>query len=191
MVTFWQQCLEAELGLEEQLESSAPKFHSARGAGVAQLSLVCPRGEMPGAEVSPEVPLEDHVIYSGNIFQYIEENKKWRNRFCVVPHNYGLVLYENKLVRTTPLPPSSSGAIPHPGVTPSMTISPAQAYERELPPRVLVNSAGYKILTSVEQYLELVNNSLPGEQPQGTSAWVWGGVIPEALQKKSLAPELP
>ncbi|NWZ71354.1 NIBL1 protein, partial [Acrocephalus arundinaceus] len=87
-----------------------------------------------------KVPLEDHVIYSGNIFQYIEENKKWRNRFCVVPHNYGLVLYENKL-----------------------------AYERELPPRVLVNSAGYKVLTSVEQYLELVNNSLPGEGPR--AAW--------------------
>ncbi|NWH96498.1 NIBL1 protein, partial [Aegithalos caudatus] len=84
-----------------------------------------------------KVPLEDHVIYSGNIFQYIEENKKWRNRFCVVPHNYGLVLYENKL-----------------------------AYERELPPRVLVNSAGYKVLTSVEQYLELVNNSLPGVTPK-------------------------
>ncbi|XP_066057149.1 protein Niban 2 [Chamaea fasciata] len=84
-----------------------------------------------------KVPLEDHVIYSGNIFQYIEENKKWRNRFCVVPHNYGLVLYENKV-----------------------------AYEKELPPRVLVNSAGYKVLTSVEQYLELVNNSLPGVTPK-------------------------
>lgn len=92
----------------------------------------------------------------------------------MVPHNYGLVLYENKLVRTTPLPPSSSGVIPHAGDTPSMTISPAQAYERELPPRVLVNSAGYKVLTSMEQYLELVNNSLPGEQPLGTSGWVWG-----------------
>ncbi|NXK68410.1 NIBL1 protein, partial [Sylvietta virens] len=91
-----------------------------------------------------KVPLEDHVIYSGNIFQYIEENKKWRNRFCVVPHNYGLVLYENKL-----------------------------AYERELPPRVLVNSAGYKILTSVEQYLELVNNSLPGEGPRA-AGHPWG-----------------
>ncbi|NWS60470.1 NIBL1 protein, partial [Chunga burmeisteri] len=84
-----------------------------------------------------KVPLEDHVIYSGNLFQYIEENKKWRNRFCVVPHNYGLVLYENKL-----------------------------AYERDLPPRVLVNSAGYKILTSVDQYLELVNSSLPGVTPK-------------------------
>ncbi|NXE80120.1 NIBL1 protein, partial [Cochlearius cochlearius] len=84
-----------------------------------------------------KVPLEDHVIYSGNLFQYIEENKKWRNRFCVVPHNYGLVLYENKL-----------------------------AYERDLPPRILVNSAGYKILTSVDQYLELVNSSLPGVTPK-------------------------
>ncbi|KFQ30091.1 Niban-like 1, partial [Mesitornis unicolor] len=84
-----------------------------------------------------KVPLEDHVIYSGNLFQYIEENKKWRNRFCVVPHNYGLVLYENKL-----------------------------AYERDLQPRVLINSAGYKVLTSVDQYLELVNNSLPGVTPK-------------------------
>ncbi|XP_030363285.1 protein Niban 2 isoform X1 [Strigops habroptila] len=84
-----------------------------------------------------KVPLEDHVIYSGNLFHYIEENKKWRNRFCVVPHNYGLVLYENKL-----------------------------AYERDLPPRVLINSAGYKILTSVDQYLELVNSSLPGVTPK-------------------------
>ncbi|XP_009988946.1 PREDICTED: niban-like protein 1, partial [Tauraco erythrolophus] len=84
-----------------------------------------------------KVPLEDHVIYSGNLFQYIEENKKWRNRFCVVPHNYGLELYENKL-----------------------------AYERDLSPRILVNSAGYKILTSVDQYLELVNSSLPGVTPK-------------------------
>lgn len=60
----------------------------------------------------PQVPLEDHVIYSGNLFQYIEENKKWRNRFCVVPHNYGLVLYENKLVRDITLPPISSGGHP-------------------------------------------------------------------------------
>ncbi|XP_061867497.1 protein Niban 2 [Colius striatus] len=84
-----------------------------------------------------KVPLEDHVIFSGNLFQYIEENKKWRNRFCVVPHNYGLVLYENKL-----------------------------AYERDLQPRVLVNSAGYKVLTSVDQYLELVSSSLPGVTPK-------------------------
>lgn len=61
---------------------------------------------------SRQVPLEDHVIYSGNLFQYIEENKKWRNRFCMVPHNYGLVLYENKLVRTAPASPPCMGLSP-------------------------------------------------------------------------------
>ncbi|XP_061459671.1 protein Niban 2 [Rhineura floridana] len=84
-----------------------------------------------------KVPLEDRTIFSGNLFQYMEENKKWRNRYSIVPHNYGLVLYENKL-----------------------------AYERGLQPRILVNSAGYKILTSLEQYVELVNNNLPGSAPK-------------------------
>lgn len=32
---------------------------------------------------------------------------------------------------------------------------------------MLINSAGYKVLTSVEQYLELVNTSLPGESGGG------------------------
>lgn len=32
-----------------------------------------------------------------------------------------------------------------------------------MPPRAVINSAGYKILTSVDQYLELVGNSLPGK----------------------------
>lgn len=39
-----------------------------------------------------------------------------------------------------------------------------QAYERQVPPRAVINSAGYKILTSVDQYLELVGNSLPGKR---------------------------
>lgn len=34
---------------------------------------------------------------------------------------------------------------------------------------MLVNSAGYKILTSVDRYLELVNSSLPGEW----TCWLW------------------
>lgn len=50
----------------------------------------------------PQVPLEERIIFSGNLFQYQEENKKWRNRFSLVPHNYGLVLYENKVVRRPP-----------------------------------------------------------------------------------------
>ncbi|KAM9117037.1 protein Niban 2 isoform 2-T3 [Pangshura tecta] len=88
-----------------------------------------------------KVPLEDRVIISGNLFQYVEENKKWRNRFSVVPHNYGLVLYENKL-----------------------------AYDRGIQPRIVLNSAGYKILTSLDQYLELVNSSLPGTAPKSGNA---------------------
>uniref|UniRef100_A0A8C5SA09 Niban apoptosis regulator 2 n=1 Tax=Laticauda laticaudata TaxID=8630 RepID=A0A8C5SA09_LATLA len=91
-------------------------------------------GTAPQAQLlHRKVPLEDRIIFSGNLFQYIEENKKWRNRFSVVPLNYGLVLYENKL-----------------------------AYERGLQPRILINSAGYKILTSLDQYLELISNNLTG-----------------------------
>lgn len=44
-------------------------------------------------------------------------------------------------------------------------LSPPQAYERQISPRAVINSAGYKILTSVDQYLELVGNSLPGKGP--------------------------
>ncbi|KAM9642428.1 protein Niban 2 isoform 2-T2 [Trichechus inunguis] len=89
---------------------------------------------MPQAQLLwRKVPLEERIIFSGNLFQYQEDNKKWRNRFSLVPHNYGLVLYENKV-----------------------------AYERQVPPRAVINSAGYKILTSIDQYLELVGNCLPG-----------------------------
>uniref|UniRef100_G1SMT2 Protein Niban 2 n=1 Tax=Oryctolagus cuniculus TaxID=9986 RepID=G1SMT2_RABIT len=88
-----------------------------------------------------KVPLEERVIFSGNLFQYQEDSKKWRNRYSLVPHNYGLVLYENKV-----------------------------AYERQVPPRAIINSAGYKILTSVDQYLELVGNSLPGVASKSGSA---------------------
>ncbi|CAK7291570.1 Protein Niban 2 [Vulpes lagopus] len=96
--------------------------HEIEGTGAPQSQLLWRK-----------VPLDERIIFSGNLFQYQEDNKKWRNRFSLVPHNYGLVLYENKV-----------------------------AYERQVPPRAVINSAGYKILTSVDQYLELVSNSLPG-----------------------------
>lgn len=96
--------------------------HEIEGTGAPQAQLL-----------SRKVPLDERIIFSGNLFQYQEDNKKWRNRFSLVPHNYGLILYENKV-----------------------------AYERQVPPRAVINSAGYKILTSVDQYLELVGNSLPG-----------------------------
>ncbi|XP_045324375.1 protein Niban 2 isoform X2 [Leopardus geoffroyi] len=104
--------------------------HEIEGTGAPQAQLLWRK-----------VPLDERIIFSGNLFQYQEDNKKWRNRFSLVPHNYGLVLYENKV-----------------------------AYERQVPPRAVINSAGYKILTSVDQYLELVGNSLPGTTSKSGSA---------------------
>lgn len=60
----------------------------------------------------PQVPLDERIIFSGNLFQYQEDNKKWRNRFSLVPHNYGLVLYENKVVRPPPHPASGARTEP-------------------------------------------------------------------------------
>lgn len=46
-----------------------------------------------------QIPLENKSIFSGTIFQYVEENKKWRNRFLFVPDSYNISCYENKAVR--------------------------------------------------------------------------------------------
>lgn len=51
-----------------------------------------------------------------------------------------------------------------------------QAYERQIPPRAVINSAGYKVLTSVDQYLELVGNSLPGKEPVVSSHMSYVGL---------------
>ncbi|XP_077352714.1 protein Niban 2a [Festucalex cinctus] len=77
-------------------------------------------------------PLAGRSIFSGNLFQYLEENRKWRNRFVSVPNNYSINLYESKT-----------------------------AHERSLHPKVTINCAGYKALTSIEDYIELLNTSLP------------------------------
>ncbi|KAM9322699.1 protein Niban 2a [Pholidichthys leucotaenia] len=78
-------------------------------------------------------PLEDRSIFSGNLFEYLEENRKWRNRFVSVPNDYIVNLYESKI-----------------------------AHERGLHPKVTINCAGYKALSSMEEYMELINSSLPG-----------------------------
>nr|XP_008509739.1 PREDICTED: niban-like protein 1 isoform X2 [Equus przewalskii] len=104
--------------------------HEIEGTGAPQTQLLWRK-----------VPLDERIVFSGNLFQYQEDNKKWRNRFGLVPHNYGLVLYENRA-----------------------------AYERQVPPRAIINSAGYKILTSLDQYLELVGNSLPGTTSKSGTA---------------------
>uniref|UniRef100_A0A8C4GRW7 Niban apoptosis regulator 2a n=1 Tax=Dicentrarchus labrax TaxID=13489 RepID=A0A8C4GRW7_DICLA len=78
-------------------------------------------------------PLAGRFIFSGSLFQYLEENRKWRNRFVSVPNSYIISLYESKT-----------------------------AHERGLHPKMTINCAGYKALTSMEEYMELINASLPG-----------------------------
>uniref|UniRef100_A0A3Q2XD09 Niban apoptosis regulator 2a n=1 Tax=Hippocampus comes TaxID=109280 RepID=A0A3Q2XD09_HIPCM len=85
-------------------------------------------------------PLAGRSIFSGNLFQYLEENRKWRNRFVSVPNNYTINLYESK-----------------------------SAHERTLHPKVTINCAGYKALTSIEDYMELINTSLPDVKAKSSS----------------------
>ncbi|XP_072520943.1 protein Niban 2b [Salminus brasiliensis] len=80
-----------------------------------------------------KVPLENKSIFSGTLFQYLEENKKWRNRFLFVPDSYIISYYDSK-----------------------------QAHDRGLQPKGIINCAGYRVLTSMEKYLELLESSLPG-----------------------------
>uniref|UniRef100_A0A8C8GQC1 PH domain-containing protein n=1 Tax=Oncorhynchus tshawytscha TaxID=74940 RepID=A0A8C8GQC1_ONCTS len=91
-------------------------------------------------------PLEDHSIFSGGLFQYLEGNKKWRNRFVFVADTYDVSFYENKV-----------------------------AHERGLHPKGTINCAGYKALTSMEEYLDLVSTSLPGVKAKvGSGPFVKG-----------------
>lgn len=77
-------------------------------------------------------PLAGRSIFSGSLFQYLEENRKWRNRFVSVPDSYTISLYEGKT-----------------------------AHDRGLHAKGTINCAGYKALTSMEDYMELINSSLP------------------------------
>ncbi|KAG5840829.1 hypothetical protein ANANG_G00192830 [Anguilla anguilla] len=88
-----------------------------------------------------KVPLKDKSIFSGALFQYLEENKKWRNRFFFVPDTYKIQYFENKM-----------------------------AYERGLQPKATINCAGYRVLTSMDQYVELLSNSLPGVNAKASSS---------------------
>ena len=49
--------------------------------------------------LSLQASLENKSIFSGTLFQYLEENKKWRNRFFFVPDSYNINYYDNKSVR--------------------------------------------------------------------------------------------
>uniref|UniRef100_A0A3B3ZCT8 PH domain-containing protein n=1 Tax=Periophthalmus magnuspinnatus TaxID=409849 RepID=A0A3B3ZCT8_9GOBI len=86
-------------------------------------------------------PLAGKTIFSGSLLQYLEENRKWRNRYVSIPNSYTIEFYENRI-----------------------------ACERGLKPKARLNCAGYKVLNSLEEYMELVNNSLPGVKAKPGSA---------------------
>ncbi|XP_027018512.2 protein Niban 2b [Tachysurus fulvidraco] len=88
-----------------------------------------------------KVPLENKSIFSGMLLQYIEESKKWRNRFLFVSDAYKISNYESK-----------------------------QAHDRGLPPKGSINCAGYKVLISMEKYLELLDTSLPDVKAKVSSS---------------------
>ncbi|KAG7240813.1 hypothetical protein INR49_023387 [Caranx melampygus] len=111
-------------------------FNSVRfeieGGGGTQSQLLH-RKAMLSVCVVVQDPLAGRMIFSGSLFQYLEENRKWRNRFVSVPNSYTINLYESKT-----------------------------AHDRGLHPKATINCAGYKALTSMEEYMELINTSLPG-----------------------------
>ncbi|KAG5272927.1 hypothetical protein AALO_G00170810 [Alosa alosa] len=86
-------------------------------------------------------PLKDKCIFSGSLYKYLEENKKWRHRFLYVDDTYNIALFENK-----------------------------QGHERGLHPKETINCAGYRALHSMEEYLELLNTSLPGVKAKASSS---------------------
>ncbi len=46
----------------------------------------------------PQDPLKNKSIFSGSLFQYLEESKKWRSRFLYVGDSYNISLFESKAV---------------------------------------------------------------------------------------------
>lgn len=79
-----------------------------------------------------KIPLENKSIFSGSLFQYLEDNKKWRERFLFIPDSYNINCYDSKA-----------------------------SHDKNHQPKGTINCAGYKVLTSIDSYLELINNSLP------------------------------
>lgn len=43
-------------------------------------------------------PLAGHCIFSGSLYQYLEETRKWRGRFVSVTNSYTLSLYDSQAV---------------------------------------------------------------------------------------------
>ncbi|XP_037536677.1 protein Niban 2 [Nematolebias whitei] len=79
-----------------------------------------------------KIKLENKSIFSGSLLQNIEENKKWKNRFFFISDSYNISFYDSK-----------------------------SSFDKQLHPKGTINCAGYKVLTSLEDYLDLTSNSPP------------------------------
>ncbi|XP_051536399.1 protein Niban 2-like [Myxocyprinus asiaticus] len=125
MITARTSAVMAEFGTIHEQQYTVALFNSVRfeieGGGNTQTQLL-----------QRKDPLKNKSIFSGGLFQYLEESKKWRSRFLYVGDSYNIGLYESKA-----------------------------AHDRGLHPKGIINCAGYRALTSMEEYLELLNNSLP------------------------------
>ncbi|XP_041666479.1 protein Niban 2a isoform X2 [Cheilinus undulatus] len=115
----------SEFGATYEQQYAVALFNSVRyeieGGGGAQSQLLHRKD-----------PLAGRSIFSGSLYQHLEENRKFRNRFVSVPNTYNISLYEGKA-----------------------------AHDRGLHPKTTINCAGYKALASMDEYMELMNNSLP------------------------------
>lgn len=88
-----------------------------------------------------KTPLKDKIIFSGNLYQYLEVNRRWKNRYFVIRDDYSVVYYDGKM-----------------------------NFDRGASPKGLINSAGYKVLNTMDQYLELINSSMPGIKGKASSS---------------------
>ncbi|XP_026102353.1 niban-like protein 1 [Carassius auratus] len=124
----------AEFGRFYEQQYAVALFNSVRyeieGGGNTQTQLL-----------HRKEPLKNKSIFSGSLFQYLEESKKWRSRFLYVGDSYNISLFESKA-----------------------------AHDRGLHSKGVINCAGYRALTSMEEYLGLINNSLGDTKAKSSSA---------------------
>ncbi|XP_051960290.1 protein Niban 2-like [Xyrauchen texanus] len=125
MITACTSAVMAEFGRIYEQQYAVALFNSVRfeieAGGIPQTQLLHRKD-----------PLKNKSIFSGGLFQYLEESKKWRSHFLYVGESYNVSLYESKA-----------------------------AHDRGIHPKGFINCAGYRALTSVEEYLELLKDSLP------------------------------
>ncbi|KAK7933403.1 hypothetical protein WMY93_004299 [Mugilogobius chulae] len=109
-------------GTSSQVEQQSPLRH--RG-----------RRRAPASAAASEGSFREQVHLLWLHLPVSRDNKKWRNRFLLVPDSYNISVYDSK-----------------------------SSHDKHAQPRGNINCAGYKVLTSVEQYVELISNSLPVSQ---------------------------